>query len=284
VSPSYFEALGITVVRGRAFSAYDRSSAPPVAIINRAMADRFWPGGDPFGDRVITFPGPKPDDEPRRAIVGVVENARDGDPLERTWQPTVYIPLAQLLDRETAILLRDTPLIWIVRPSLEPRAIAASAARALRESTGPRTAVGVQPLSDVLARSAAPTNFNMVVLVLFGSAALLLAVTGVYGVTAYAVQQRGREIAVRWALGATPARLQRMVLWQGLRLVGASLAIGFVAAVALGRLLRGAFFSVTTDEPLVFALGPLVLACAAAAAMWLPTRRATADPMVGIRD
>ena len=283
VSPTYFEALGVTVVRGRGFSPYDQGGAPPVAMINRAMADRFWPGGEPLGDRLIIFPGAKPDDEPHRAIVGVVNNVRDGDPLERAWQPTVYIPLAQLLDRENERLLRD-PLLWIVRSSREPHAIAAAAARALRESTGTRSVVGVQPLNDLLARSAAPTNFNMVVLLLFGGAALLLAVTGVYGVSAYAVQQRGREIAIRLALGATPARIQRMVLGQGLRLVGASLAIGLVATLALGRLLQGVFFSVTTDDPTVFALGPLLLACAAAAALWLPTRRATADPMIAIRD
>jgi predicted permease len=285
VSWSYFEALAIRLVRGRAFSAHDHGGGRPVAIINQAMADRFWPAGDPFDDRVITFPGLKPDDEPRREIVGIVENVRDGDPLERSWQPTIYIPLAQLLDRENSILLRDTPLVWVVRSSPEPHAIAAAAAHALRESTGARTAVRVQPLSDLLARSAAPTNFNMVLLLLFGSSALLLAVTGVYGVTAYAVQQRTREIAVRLALGATPARVQGMVFWQGLRLVAASLAIGFGAAFALGRALEGAFLGVTTDDPIVFALGPLVLACAAAAAVWLPTRRATvADPMIAIRN
>jgi predicted permease len=285
VSWSYFDALAIRFVRGRAFSADDHGGGRPVAIINQAMADRFWPNSDPFNDRVITFPGVRPDGEPRREIVGIVENVRDGDPLERTWQPTIYIPLAQLLDRENAMLLRDTPLVWVVRSSSEPSAIAAPAAHALQESTGARTAVQVQTLSNLLARSAAPTNFNMVLLLMFGSSGLLLAVTGVYGVTAYAVQQRTREIAIRLALGATPARVQGMVLWQGLLLIAASLAIGFGTAFALSRALEGAFLGVTTDEPIVFALGPLVLACAAATAVWLPTRRAAVtEPMLAIRN
>lgn len=113
---------------------------------------------------------------------------------------------------------------------------------------------------------------------------MLLAVTGVYGVTAYAVQQRTREIAIRMALGATRARLQKSMFWQGLRLVAASLAIGLGAAFVLGRVLQGTFLGVSVDAPMVFVLGPLVLACTAAAAVWLPTWRATqAAPMTAIR-
>jgi len=284
VSPSYFEALDIQVVRGRAFSPRDDGRNRPVAIINQAMADRFWRAADPFHDGVIAFPGPRPDGEPRLEIVGIVENVSDGDPLAGSREPTIYVPLAQLVDRDNARLFRDTPLVWIVRSSRGSTAIAGAAAHALRESTGARTAVRVESLADVLAQSAAPTNFNMILLLLFGSSAMLLAVTGVYGVTAYAVQQRTREIAIRMALGATRARLQKSMFWQGLRLVAASLAIGLGAAFVLGRVLQGTFLGVSVDAPMVFVLGPLVLACTAAAAVWLPTWRATqAAPMTAIR-
>jgi putative ABC transport system permease protein len=283
VSSGYFDALAIKVLRGRAFSFQDDSRNRPVAIINRAMADRFWPAGDPLRDSVIAFPGNRPDDEPQREIVGIVENVSDGDPLLGRWPPTIYIPVGQLLDRESIRLARDAPLVWIVR-SLGSTVVAGEAARALRESMNGRAPVRVESLSDLLTRSVAPMSFNMILLALFGGAALLLAMTGVYGVTAYAIQQRTREIALRMALGATPGRLQTSIFLQGLRLVAASVVIGLAAAFVLGRVLQGTFLGVSTAAPIVFALGPLVMACAAAAAMWLPTWRATeAPPMTVLR-
>jgi putative ABC transport system permease protein len=279
VSWNYFEALGIPVALGRGFSAHDDTSSPPVAVVNQAMAARFLANRDPFATQIVAFPGHRPDGQPERQIVGVVGNVRDGAALNQAWEPTIYVPLAQLSDRETAMMLRDTPLVWMVRTRTPRQALAGTVAETLRESTGAPAVVRAQPLGELLSVSAAPTTFSMTLLSLLGGSALLLAVTGVYGVTSYLMQQRMREIGVRLALGASPGRLQRMVLLQGLKLIATSLALGFAGAVALARMLQGTFFGVTTGEPFVFAVAPMVLAATATISIWLPARRASSEDL-----
>src|SRR5262249_38947506 len=189
------DVLNIPVLRGRDLTVRDDTAAPPVAIINQEMARRYWPGGDPLNDRLVAFPGRVPDEEPARQIVGIVADVHDRMPLDQEPKPIVYVPLAQLLDRESAV--QAGSLAWIVRTRTEPGALARTIARELSAASGGAPISSVKSMDEIAVRAIAPTTFSMTVLIVFSASALLLAAVGMYAVMAYAVQQRTYEICAR---------------------------------------------------------------------------------------
>ena len=274
VSPTYFDVLNIPIVRGRALTSRDGVGAPPVAIVNQAMARRFWIDADPLNDRIILFPGRVPDDEPVRQIVGVVGNVRDGMPLEQSDRPTVYVPLAQLLDRESAAQA-SASLAWVVRTHAESSVLIGSIQREIARASGDAPVADVRSLGQLAARAIAPTTFSMTVLVVFSACAVVLAAIGMYAVISYAVQQRTYEIGVRLALGARWDQIRNMVLFDGVKLASCGVALGLAASAALAGALTTLLFGIVPHDLLTFSTAPLLLCAVAFAAVWIPARRAS---------
>jgi putative ABC transport system permease protein len=272
ITADYFRTLGMTLVAGRAFGQADRADAPPVLIVNQALVDTYFPGRDPIG-KTIVFGGSR-----RHEIVGVVADARYRT-VERPADPTFYLPLEQNDERWPFLAFT----VWI-DPSR-----AGDAATLLRSAV--RDADPQQPISrlrtieEILAGALAARRFNTWIVGLFAATALLLAGIGTYGVMAFAVTSRTRELGVRAALGATPSTLIRLVLGQGLLLTLVASAIGLVSAIALTRYMASMLFNVAPRDPLTFALVAGVLAIVAIVATLIPARRAmTVNPITALRD
>jgi predicted permease len=284
VSWGYFNSLQIPLLRGRQFTERDGQTAPGVAIINQAMARQFWPKGDPLKDLILIGPGIGPAfAEPARQVIGIVGDTHDDGP-NRDPRPTMYIPLAQMPDLETALNSRVVPLWWIVRTQSAPHALVPSITAALRDASGGLPIAHIRSMEEVEARNTARQRFNMLLLTVFGSAGLLMAAIGVYGVMSYAVQQRTQELGVRMALGAQASNLRNLVIWQGMLLAIMGVAIGVGGAFWLTRFLASFLFGVKTVDPLVFIATPLLLSAIALLAIWIPARRATrVDPMAALR-
>lgn len=252
VSAGYFEAFKIPVLRGRAFTEQD-DGGPPVVIINQALAKQFWPRSDPRNDRMIIGLGVGPvfKDEPPRQIIGVVGDVRDGA-LNRDPRPNMYVLSAQVTDGENALVSQIAPLAWVIRTRVPPLSLSSAIQRELHEASGGLPVARVRTMEETISRSTAAESFNMLVLTIFGCAALLLAAIGIYGLMAYSVAQRTQEIGIRLALGAGLSNVQNMVIFQGLRLAAAGVVIGLGAAFWLSRLIASLLFGVKTWDPIVF--------------------------------
>jgi len=283
-SSGFLDAFRVRVVRGRGFTDQDDSRAPAVALINERMAEEYWKNEDPLKDRVVlghalggTFAA-----EPPRQIIGVVGNVRDGD-LDDTIRPIVYVPIAQIPDTEGAELFPTTPLSWVVRTEALPDATIRAIQRELRAATD-LSSVDLHNMSDVISHSTARRQFSMQLMTMFGAIALALAAIGIYGLMAYSVEQRRREIGIRLALGAQVGSVRRMVLMQVLGLALAGVILGLSAALGLSRLLESFLFRVGPNDPIAFAVTPAVLGAIALLAGWLPARRASrVDPVEALR-
>jgi len=285
VSPSYFEAFSIPVLRGRAFSQRDDAGTERVAIINQAMVRRFWPNGDPLRDRVVLGQGYGPEfEEPARQIVGVVGDVHDLG-LNRNPAPMVYVPLSQVTDGITSLAARGSPLAWIVSTRVSPHSLRPAIEKELREASGGLPVAQARSMDEVVAQSTAGADFNSSLLTIFGGAALLLAVIGIYGLMTYSVQQRAQEIGIRLALVADLSDVRNMVVGQGMYLALTGIGFGIAASFGLTRFLQSFLFGVKAWDPLVFTSVPLLVSAAALAAVWLPARRATRiDPVQALRD
>ena len=281
---SFFQTFKIPLLRGREFTRQDNGSAPGVAIINEAMAKQYWPKGDPLTDRIQIGVGAGPAfAEPPRQIIGIVGDTHDGGP-NRDAAPIMYIPLAQMPDLETALNSRVAPLYWIVRTQVDPYTLRVPITAALREASGGLPVAHVRSMQEIEARNIARQRFNMMLLIIFGSAGLLMAVIGVYGVMSYSVQQRTQELGVRMALGAQTWNLRNMVIGQGMMLSGLGVVVGIGGAFAVTRFLASFLFGVKTWDPVAFLVAPLILCAVALIAVWIPARRATrVDPMTALR-
>jgi len=283
-SPGYFEVFKIAVKRGRAFDRRDDGQAPPVVVINEAMARKFWPDGDPLNDRLVIGRGLMREfaSEPDRQIIGVVSDTRDGG-LNQDPGPAMFIPQAQVPDAVNALNVGISPMAWVVRTAGAPMAMSAAIQEELRQASGLPVS-DVRTMTEVVSRSTSRERFNMWLMTVFGGAALLLAAIGIYGLMAYSVAQRTQELGIRMALGARAGDVRRMVVAQGMLLAGVGLAIGLAAAFGLARLIESFLFGVTTSDRLAFVGAPVVLAAAALLAVWLPARRASRiDPTVALR-
>ncbi len=284
ISPGYFKVFKIPIVSGRAFTDRDSAGALPVVMINRAMARRFWPGANPAGARVLIGQGYGPEfaDSPRQ-VIGVVGDVRD-DGLNRDPEPMFYVPIAQVPDGLTALIARVMPIAWAVRTRVEPHSVAPAIERELIRASGGLPAASVLTMDEISARSTARARFDTLLLSLFGASALLLAAIGIYGSMAYSVEQRRQEIGIRLALGARPAQVRTMVVFQGLRLALAGAAAGLAASFVLARVLAGFLFGVPAHDPAVFLAVPTLLSAVALAAAWMPAVSASrVDPAVALR-
>jgi putative ABC transport system permease protein len=275
----YFDVFEVPVVRGRTFDGRDDAGSAPVIVINRALAERWWPNGqDPIGQR-IRIGGNH--DEPEREVIGIVENVRQAR-LELVRQ-TMYVPFAQLSDTWLSSLLPGDSLAWIARTSTAPLGTAAAIRGEIQRNTGvPVTDVAV--MRDIVADSIARQRANMLLMTVFGGVALLLAAIGVYGLVAYSVRERTHEIGIRMALGARSERIVGMVFRQGVTVVIVGVAIGLTAAFFLAGLLASILYGVEPRNAGIFVGVPGVLTLVAVAAVSIPAYRASrVDPLQALR-
>lgn len=284
VSAGYFETFKIPVLRGRTFTEQD-DGGPPVVIINQKLAKQFWPKSNPLSDRIIIGRGVGPafQGEPPRQIIGVVGDVRDGA-LNRDPRPNMYVLPAQITEGENALVSQITPWAWVVRTRVPPLSLSSAIQKELREASGGLPVARIRTMEQAISRSTAAENFNMLVLTIFGCAALVLAAIGIYGLMAYSVAQRTQEIGIRLAMGAGSSKVRNMVVFQGLRLALAGVVVGIAAAVGLTRLIASLLFGVKALDLTVFSAVPAGLIGVALVAVWLPALRASrVDPIHALR-
>lgn len=272
VSPDYFRVLGTPLVRGRFFAAGDDEQAPRVVLIDEALAHRFFADVDPIGRHIK--PGPRESKTPWMTIAGVVGNIKT-DGFDKPDQPHLYFPIIQAPGYAMAVYVRTTG---------NPAGLA-QAVRQQVQAVDPNLPLfGEQTMEDLVSASLAQRRFAMQVVALFGVLALCLAGIGIYGVMAYSVTQRTREIGIRLALGASTGAILRWLLGRGMRLTLIGVAAGLLGGLAVGRLLRGMLFGIGPADVVTYAGLTLLLAGVALLACYIPARRATkVDPLVALR-
>jgi predicted permease len=284
VSPGYFQAFRIPIVRGRDFDEHDGAESTPVVLINQALARQYWPKEDPVGQQIEIGRDDGPQFvEPARLIVGVVADTHNSG-LNSDPAPMIFVPQEQVSNFFTSLIAQVIPMHWIVRTHDEPQPLAPAIEEQLRQSSGGLPVSHVRTMDEVDARTTARQSFNMLLLTIFGAVALVLAAIGIYGLMAYTVQQRTQEMGIRMALGADRVSIRNLVVWQGMRLALIGVVIGIGAAFGLTRLIAGFLFGVKALDPLVFTAVPVILAAVAFLAVWLPAARAAKlDPMQALR-
>ncbi len=284
ISPGYFEVFKIPVKSGRAFNERDDAAGTPVVIINEAMARQFWKNKDPLVDRLVIGKGVMREfaTEGPRQIIGIVGDSRDGG-LNYNPQPQMFVPQAQLPDAANELNVKISPIAWVVRTRVEPYSLSGQIQEQLRQVSGLPVS-DVRTMNEVVSRSISRERLNMLLMIIFGLSALLLAAIGIYGLMAFSVQQRTQEIGIRMALGAASGDVRRMVVLQGMTLAVVGIAIGIGSALGLARVISSLLFGVQARDPLVFIGIPLLLGVVALVAVWLPAGRAArVDPLVALR-
>jgi predicted permease len=275
ITPGYFRAVGTTLKQGRGFTEADSENSRSVVIINEAAARKYFPDQSSLG-KYLYVSGVLCE------VVGVVGDVKSY--LDQPAEPTTFIPASQAKLGTSSLFEGWFPRSIVVRTTGNPLILNQSLREAVA-ATDPLVPTGaVRSMDQVLSHSLALRSFMMMLLSIFGGLALVLASVGIYGVIAFAVSQRTREIGVRMALGARPADVLQMVLMEGLKLVAVGVVLGVVAALMLTRLLEGMVYGVRVRDPLIFAMVNLVMAAVSLAACYIPARRATrVDPLVALR-
>ncbi len=270
VTPDYFRTLGIPLLRGRVFTDRDADGATPVVVVNDTMARRLFPGGDAIGHRIRSWR----DENVLREIVGVVADVRYGGLADNDYG-LVYVPHRQDVWSSLTIA---------VRAAGDPAALAAPLRQTVNRLDRDLGVGRLGTLSDFARASVARERFSAALLAAFAAMAVVLAAIGIYGVMAYVVARRSRELGLRSALGATPRELLALVLRRGLVLTAAGGAIGVLAALAVGRALSGLLFDISSRDPIAFAIALIVLPVVSMLACAVPGRRAArVDPMSALR-
>ena len=284
ISPHYFTALRVPLLRGRFFDQRDTVYSARVVIINQAFAKKYWPSRDPLGARIQIGVGlGKEFDEPPRQIVGVVGNVRESG-IRDADEPAMYAPDTQITDGLTKLANNVIPLSWIVQTVADPSSLTAAIQHEIQSVDGQLAASKIRTMDQVISESTARENFNTLLLAIFAALALLLAAIGVYGLMSYTVEQRTQELGIRMALGAARSDMLKLLVRQGMLLAGIGVAIGLAASFALNRVLAGLLFGVKATDPLSYAAVAVILISAALLATYIPARRATKiDPIVALR-
>lgn len=276
-SPGYFKTMGIPVKRGRDFTERDTLSAPPVLIVNEALARQSFPNEDPIGKRMApgfsTIPV-RDDDSGMREIVGVVADVKHGS-LQGAAQPEIYFPQSQM---------PMSAMTVVVRASGDPRALQQSVGGVVQSLDRDAPVYAVRTVEEVLNRSVATPRFNTVLLGLFAAVALILTLVGLYGVISCSVSENTQQIGIRVALGAQRSHVFKLIVGQGMILAMCGVMIGLGAAYGLTRLMSSLLFGVEPTDPWTFSGVALLLLSVAAVACYLPARRAmNVDPTVALR-
>ncbi|PYX68752.1 MAG: permease [Acidobacteria bacterium] len=271
VTDGYFQGLGIPLLRGRLFDDRETAESPHVAVISESLARSRWPGQDPIG-HTIEFGNM--DGDPRLlTVVGIVGDVHDYG-LDAPPRPTVYVDLFQ----------RPRAAVTLTMLTDADTQLVTTSARSILQELNPEIPPTFRTFAQVYSASLGSRRFNLILTGFFGIVALLLATAGVFGVMAYSVSRRTREIGVRVALGARSRDVLAMILGQGIRTIGIGIAIGLVGSFALTRTLSSLLFGVTATDPLTFAAVIALLIATALLACYIPARRATkVDPMVALR-
>ncbi len=275
VSPDYFRSLGIPLQRGRFFDAHDVSDSPPVIVVNRRLAEQYWPGEDPTGKRLKIGPVDSPN--PWATVVGVAGDVRQSGLYgEQLFE--LYVPYAQ--ERRGFAAPRDL----IVRTRGEAASVAGAVRQAVWAVDKDQPVSDVRTMDQVFAAAISRERFQALLLGLFAALALSLACAGLYGVISYAVAQRTHEIGIRMALGAQPVDVLSLVLRQGMALTLTGLIIGIAVGAVATRVLSDMLYGVTATDPVTFIGVPALLLLVAFLACYIPARRATRiDPLVALR-
>ena len=268
VSPNYFSLLRIPILAGRSFDATDVRSAPDVVIVSSALARAIWGKENPVGKRIALS------SQHEAEVIGVVGDVRIAGLASEPGR-TVYLATTQGTFNFMTLL---------VKTRKDPIALVPAARKLVLEQDGAVPLHHVRTLDEIVAASVAHQRFQMLLVTAFSALMLVLAVVGIYGVTAYAVSERTNELGVRAALGATAADIRRLVLAEGLRLAGAGIVVGALAALAASGALSRFVFHISAIDPLSFLISPLVLAATTLLATFLPAWRASQiDPVSALR-
>ena len=277
VTTDYFTAMGIELDDGRFTAAADDAEAPRVVLVNAELARRYFPDGDVLGQR---FKMSADIDEVYRTIVGIVGDVKHRG-LDAETRPEFYLPHAQFPATQTFPVGAMT---LVAKTAGDPLTLAAAFRGEARQLDPDVPVAGVRSMEQVVERSTSVRRLNVMLFGAFGLIGLLLVAVGVYGVMAYTVAQRTRELGVRMALGAGSHQVMRLVIGEGMVLSLVGVGIGIGGALALIRVLAGMLFGVGTHDPMTFVAIPIILTGVALAACYLPARRATrVDPMVALR-
>jgi putative ABC transport system permease protein len=277
VTPGYFEAMGIPLRKGRSFGASETETSLPVLMVNETLARRWWPNGDSLGDRVVIgrFQGRDFGTPAPRQVIGVVADSKTAF-LKEPPKPTVFVPAAQNTYATNTIA-------WILRADAS-HGLAGEVRHAIEEIDPAQRIGTIRALDDVVAATTASSRFDAWLFAFLAGLAMLLTAIGLYGVLSFSVARRTNEIGTRLALGATTGNVLRMVLRQGLGLIGLGLALGLTGALAVTRTLTTLLFGVRPADPYIFGAVAALLFAVGVAASYFPARRATkVDPMVALR-
>jgi predicted permease len=268
VGPKFLETFGIPLMRGRAFSESDQPNTPAVVIVNETMAKRFWPDQDAVGKRFKFF-----GQNYFSLVVGVAKDSKYNFIGEGP-TPYIYQPLSQAYQPQVSLIVK----------AAQPSSVLGTVRAEVQQLNRNLPLTGIFTLPEIFDQALWAPKMGASLLAIFAALSLLLAVIGIYGVMAYSVSQRTRELGIRMALGASRRDVVRMVVWQGLRLTLMGVAIGLVASFFATRLITTMLFDVSATDAVTFIIVPLVLAAAALGASYLPALRATRiDPMVALR-
>jgi putative ABC transport system permease protein len=278
VTPSFFDTMGMRLVRGRLLTERDNETAPPVVVVNQALVNRYFSNQDPIGKRLeIAFSDPPY----WREIVGIVADMRTNGLDQETPVQVfgAYYQVPSLLSFTVA------PVTVMARTAQDRATMAEPMRRAILEIDRSQPVFAIQPMTEVVSKSIAQRRLALTLLAFFAASALLLAAIGVYGVMAFVVSQSTNEIGIRMALGARAGQVALAVQRRGLLLVFAGLALGLAAALPLTQYLGSMLFRVNPRDPVILAGSGAVLLMVSLAACWIPARRASRiDPAIALRN
>jgi len=272
ISPDYFEVLRASLLRGRSFTEHDEDGKPLVAIVDETTARKYWPNRDPLGRRVRFRRDPS---KPWTTIVGVVKDIKS-DGLDIDGVPHIYVPTYQDSNRRLSVVLRTSLPAGVLEPQIR---------REIQSIDAGLPVFGVSSMNDVLDRSLAARRFSADLVGGFAGLAALLASIGIYGLLAYMVGQKSRDIGIRMALGAQREDILRMFLRRGVVLAGVGVVAGLLLAASSASVMASLLYGVRPHDPAVLLIVPLLLFAIAVLASYLPARRATkVDPLIALRE
>jgi putative ABC transport system permease protein len=275
VSRDYFQTMGIHLLRGRYFNAWDNEKSPGVAILSQVVARRVWPDQNPIGKRIRFIAHSRP--QAWLTVMGVVEDVRWS--LAQGAQSAIYEPYLQLPEP-----LYLSPMVYLARTGANRTGVATLMRERLHEVDKDQAVLAFETLQDLISGSVAQPRFYSRLLGAFSFIALLIAAVGIYGVTAFSVSQRTHEIGIRMALGAERADVLWMILRSSLPLILVGVGLGLCGALAITRVLQSFLYEVKPTDLATFAVVCVLLAAVALLACYIPARRATkVDPMVALR-